>query len=64
MEQTTVTTIRRETASEKTRNMTKMALCVALLAISSYLAFPLPFTPALVVGQPLLLIWPDSFETQ
>ena len=55
MEQTSVTAVRRETASEKTRNMTKMALCVALLAISSYLAFPLPFTPALVVGTTIIV---------
>ena len=40
MAQTTVTTLHRETAADKTRNLTKMALCVALLAISSYLAFP------------------------
>jgi biotin transport system substrate-specific component len=55
MEQTSVTTVRRETASDKTRNLTKMALCVALMAISSYLAFPLPFTPALVVGTTIIV---------
>ena len=55
MEQTSVTAARRETASEKTRNMTKMALCVALLAISSYLSFPLPFTPAMVVGTTIIV---------
>ena len=55
MAQTSVTTARRETASEKTRNMTKMALCVALLAISSYLSFPLPFTPAMVVGTTIIV---------
>ena len=48
MEQTSVTPMHRETAADKTRNLTKMALCVAFLAISSYLAFPLPFTPAMV----------------
>ena len=55
MEKTSVNTVRRETASEKTRNLTKMALCVALMAISSYLAFPLPFTPAMVVGTTIIV---------
>ena len=55
MAQTTVTTLHRETAADKTRNLTKMALCVALLAISSYLAFPLPFTPAMVVGTTIIV---------
>ena len=55
MERTSVTTARRETASEKTRRLTKMALCVALLAISSYLSFPLPFTPALVVATTVII---------
>ena len=55
MERTSVNTLRRETASEKTRNLTKMALCVALMAISSYLAFPLPFTPAMVVGTTIIV---------
>ena len=55
MEQTSVTAVRRETASEKTRSLTKMALCVALMAISSYFAFPLPFTPTLVVGTTIIV---------
>jgi biotin transport system substrate-specific component len=55
MEQTSVTAVRRETASDKTRNLTKMALCVALMAISSYLSFPLPFTPALVVATTIII---------
>ena len=55
MAQTTVTALHRETAADKTRNLTKMALCVALLAISSYLAFPLPFTPAMVVGTTIIV---------
>ena len=33
-----------------TREMTKMALCVALLAVSAYISFPLPFTPAMVTA--------------
>ena len=55
MEQASVTTVRRETAADKTRNLTKMALCVALMAISSYLSFPLPFTPALVVATTIII---------
>ena len=55
MEQTSVTPMHRETAADKTRNLTKMALCVAFLAISSYLAFPLPFTPAMVVGTTIIV---------
>ena len=55
MNQTSITTVRRETAGDKTRNLTKMALCVALLAVSSYLSFPLPFTPAMVVGTTIIV---------
>ena len=55
MNQTSITTVRRETAADKTRNLTKMALCVALLAVSSYLSFPLPFTPAMVVGTTIIV---------
>ena len=32
------------------QTMTKMALCVALLAASAYISFPLPFTPAMVTS--------------
>jgi biotin transport system substrate-specific component len=55
MERTSVTALHRETASERTRSLTKMALCVALMAISSYLAFPLPFTPTMVVGTTIIV---------
>ncbi|MBR1591125.1 MAG: biotin transporter BioY [Acidaminococcaceae bacterium] len=55
MEQTSATTVHHETSAEKTRALTKMALCVALLAVSSYLAFPLPFTPAMVVGTTIIV---------
>jgi biotin transport system substrate-specific component len=34
----------------KTRRLTLMALNVALLAISAYISFPLPFTPAMVTA--------------
>jgi|GEM_PF-51785 len=46
---------RRETAADKTRTLTKMALCVALLAVSSYLSFPLPFTPAMIVATTIIV---------
>lgn len=49
MEQTTRVP-RREESLAKTRTLTKMALCVALLAISAYISFPLPFTPAMVTA--------------
>ena len=39
-----------ESTLAKTRTLTKMALCVALLAISAYISFPLPFTPAMVTA--------------
>ena len=41
---------REEGTLTKTRTLTKMALCVALLAISAYISFPLPFTPAMVTA--------------
>ena len=56
MAQTTVTTLHRETAADKTRNLTKMALCVALLAISSYLAFPL----TIIVNMTAFILKPND----
>lgn len=32
----------------KTRDMTKMALCVAILCVTSFLVVPLPFTPIVI----------------
>ena len=32
----------------KTREMTKMALCVAILCVTSFLVVPLPFTPIVI----------------
>ncbi|MBO5591122.1 MAG: biotin transporter BioY [Acidaminococcaceae bacterium] len=55
MEQTSVTPVHRESAADKTRNLTKMALCVALLAISAYISFPLPFTPAMVTAATIIV---------
>lgn len=38
-----------------TRTLCKMALCVAMMAVSSYLSFPLPFTPAPVTAQTMMV---------
>ena len=35
--------------------MTKMALCVALLCISSYISIPLPFTAIMITAQPIII---------
>ena len=39
----------------KTRELTKMSICVALLCISAYISFPLPFTPAMVTAQTIVI---------
>lgn len=36
-------------------DLTKMALCVALLAVSGFIRFPLPMTPAPVTAQTLIV---------
>ena len=38
-----------------TGDMTKMALCVALLCVTAYISFPLPFTPGMVTALTLAL---------
>lgn len=38
-----------------TRALTKTAICVALLCVSSYLAIPIPFTPILITAQTILV---------
>ena len=38
-----------------TRQLTKMALCVALCCVAAYISFPLPFTPGLVTALTLTL---------
>lgn len=40
---------------ESTRTLTKMALCVALLAVSAYISFPLPFTPVMVTALTIIV---------
>ena len=39
----------------KTRELTKISICVALLCISAYISFPLPFTPAMVTAQTIVI---------
>lgn len=36
--------------SFSTKDLAKMAMCLAVISVSSYIAFPLPFTPAMVVA--------------
>lgn len=38
-----------------TRELTKTALCIALLCLSSYLSFPIPFTPIVITAQTLVV---------
>lgn len=38
-----------------TREMTKTALCVALLCVASYISFPIPFTPIVITAQTLVV---------
>lgn len=39
----------------KTRNLTKIAMCIALCIISAYISFPLPFTPILITAQTIVV---------
>lgn len=39
----------------KTKDLTKMAICIALLSVSAYLSFPLPFTPTVVTAQTIMI---------
>jgi len=38
-----------------TRTMTKMAICVALLCVSAYISFPLPFTAAMLTALTIVM---------
>lgn len=40
---------------EQLRVMTASAVCVALLAVSAYISFPLPFTPAMVTALTIMV---------
>lgn len=37
------------------RQLTRIAICTALICVASYITFPLPFTPALVTAQTLVI---------
>lgn len=39
----------------KTKELTNIAVCIALLCVSAYLSFPLPFTPAMVTAQTIII---------
>ena len=39
----------------KTRELTKMSICIALICISAYISFPLPFTPAMITAQTIVV---------
>lgn len=41
--------------TERTRMLTRMALCTALLCISCYVVVPLPFTPVVITLQTLVI---------
>ena len=36
--------------NDKVRELTKMAMCVALCCVTAYISFPLPFTPGMVTA--------------
>ena len=40
---------------KKSRNITKIAMCVALCCVSAYISFPLPFTPGMVTALTLAM---------
>ena len=46
---------RKERIKMKTRELTKMSICIALICISAYISFPLPFTPAMVTAQTIII---------
>lgn len=39
----------------KTRELTKISICIAILCISAYISFPIPFTPAMVTAQTIII---------
>ncbi|WP_300380636.1 biotin transporter BioY [Clostridium sp.] len=39
----------------KTRELTKMSICITLICISAYISFPLPFTPVIVTAQTIII---------
>lgn len=39
----------------KIKELTKMSICIAIICISAYISFPLPFTPAMVTAQTIAI---------
>lgn len=39
----------------KTKDLTKISICLALLCVSSYLLLPLPFTPVMITAQTIVI---------
>ena len=39
----------------KIQEITKMAICIAIICVASYIAFPLPFTPIGITGQTIAI---------
>ena len=37
------------------RSLTKVSICIAIICISSYIAFPLPFTPIMITAQTIAI---------
>lgn len=44
-----------ESSAINTRELTKIGICVSLLCISAYIVVPLPFTPAMVTAQTIVV---------
>ncbi|WP_368244630.1 biotin transporter BioY [Clostridium tertium] len=39
----------------KIKELTKMSICIAIICISSYISFPLPFTPTMITAQTIAI---------
>ncbi|WP_066893591.1 biotin transporter BioY [Clostridium nigeriense] len=39
----------------KIKELTKMSICIAIICISAYIAFPLPFSPVMVTAQTIAI---------
>lgn len=39
----------------KIKELTKMSICIAIICISAYISFPLPFTPAMITAQTIAI---------
>lgn len=39
----------------KIKELTKMSICIAIICISAYISFPLPFTPTMITAQTIAI---------